>query len=155
MTASLEDIYSAAHRALLGTRALSRAGLAEGTNANTFQIAAPNGAGVDFCIDGIVYHKADADNIAFAAASGHTPQVHADGQTRVYLIQINAAGTVTYKQGSSAGECPLPDASNCALGAIKVVSAGAAFTPGSTDLGAGTVTDTYFNFSVMPANRVL
>lgn len=41
----------------------------------------------------------------------------------------------------------------CPVGVIKVATSGADFTPGTTDLGAGTVTDTYYDVSVVPANK--
>lgn len=136
------------------TAAFASAGLAEGTNANTFKIAAPNGAGVDFAIDGYGYHKADTDNIDFTA--GHSDI--ADLYTGIFLVQINSAGTVSTKQGTSvltadleAGEValqvPEADAGCCPLGAIRVKNAqGSAWTPGSEDLGAANITDTYYNF---------
>ena len=134
-----------------GTFCLSKAGLAEGTNSATIKIAAPNGAGVDFAIDGILYHKADTDNIAMDALA-----VQADLTTCLYLVQITSGGTVSLKKGTevltatlTAGndvlQWPLPDASNCPLGYIKVVNSGGTFTSGTTDLGAGTVTDTYYD----------
>ena len=50
-----------------GTFCLSNAGLAIGSTASQIAIAAPNGAGVDYCIKGISYYKADA---ATAAKTG-------------------------------------------------------------------------------------
>ena len=40
-----------------GTFCLSNAGLAIGSTASQIAIAAPNGAGVDYCIKGISYYK--------------------------------------------------------------------------------------------------
>ena len=51
-----------------GTLCLSKAGLAEGTNAATIKTAAPNGAGIDYAIEGILYHKADGDNVAMTVS---------------------------------------------------------------------------------------
>ena len=52
-----------------GTFCLSKAGLAIGSTASQIAIAAPNGAGVDYCIKGVLYHKADAATAAITAAA--------------------------------------------------------------------------------------
>ncbi len=143
------------------TACLSKAGLAEGTNANTFKVAAPNGAGVDFVIDGIAYHYADTDNIAMTAAAAQ-----ADLTTCLYLVCISSGGTVTTVKGTevltadlTAGKEVLvwPDrtAGTCPVGAIKVTNSGGTFTAGSTDLGAGTVTDVYYDFAMGMPTRPL
>ena len=135
------------------TGCLSKAGLAEGTNTITIKIAAPNGAGVDFGVAGLAYHKADTDNIAMNALA-----VQAVSSSCLYLVQITGANAVSLKKGNevltadlTAGknnlQWPFPDADNVALGGIKVVTdATATFTCGVTDLGAGNVTDTYYDF---------
>lgn len=136
------------------TACLSKAGLAEGTNANTFKIAAPNGAGIDFVIAGLAYHKADTDNINMTAAAAQ-----ADLTTCLYLVCIDADGTVSTVKGTeeltadlSAGTAvlhwPTPTANTCPIGAIKVKNIAGTFTAGSTDLGAGTVTDVYYDFAL-------
>jgi len=135
-----------------GTACFSRAGLAEGTNANTIQIAAPNGAGIDYSIDGIGYHKADTDNIAMTALAQQ-----ADLTTCLYLVQIDSGGTVSLVKGDevltadltngkTALHWPRPDASKCPIGAIKVATSGTTFTSGTTDLGAAGITDSYYDF---------
>lgn len=134
------------------TGAFSKAGLAEGTNAATIKTAAPNGAGVDYAIDGIAYHKADTDNIATGSAAQQ-----AVSTTCLYLVQINAAGTISMKKGTEqltaelgdnlSVQWPDPDASNCPLGGIKVATDDSTtFTLGTTDLGAAGITDTYYDF---------
>jgi hypothetical protein len=143
-----------------GTFCLSKAGLAEGTNANTIKTAAPNGAGTDYCIGGVLYHKADTDNITVTACA-----VQADLTTCLYTVSIDSAGTVTTTKGNevltaqlgdgnSACSWPAVPAGNCVLGGIKVVTSGGTFTAGSTDLGAGTVTDTYYDFFALPGTVV-
>lgn len=127
---------------------LCKAGLAEGTNNATFKTAAPNGAGVDYAIDGIAYHKADGDNIAMTACD-----VQAANTSCLYLVQINAAGTWSIKKGEEvqnvvAGEAlvwPQPDANNVAIGGFKVVNAGSTFTSGTTDLGT---LETWYDFAL-------
>lgn len=130
------------------TGALSKAGLAEGTNNATIKIAAPNGAGVDFAIDGIAYHKADTDNIAMTALDAQAAYT-----TCLYLVQITSGGTVSIKKGTEvqnvvAGEAlvwPQPDDAKCPLGGFKVVNAGSTFTSGTTDLGT---LETWYDFAL-------
>lgn len=140
-----------------GTLCLSSAGLAEGTNAGTIKTAAPNGAGTDYAIDGILYHKADTDNIAMTALAAQAALT-----TCLYLIQIDANGNVSMKKGEeelnadlSAGTAvlhwPLPDDGKCAIGYLKVKCENAAtFTCGTTDLGASDVVDTFYNVIAPP-----
>lgn len=135
------------------TACFSSAGLAEGTNANTIKIAAPNGAGIDFAVDGYAYHKADTDNIAVTAHA-----VQAVSTKCLYLVQITSAGTVSTKKGTEvlttdvtngiALHWPDPDDNNCPVGGYKVeTDASTTFTNGTTDLGAAGITDTYYNFA--------
>lgn len=135
------------------TACFASAGLAEGANAATIKIVAPNGAGIDFAVDGYAYHKADTDNIAVTA---HAAQ--ADLTACLYLVQITSGGTVSTKKGEevlstdlSAGvkvlQWPDPDDDKCPIGGYKVATAGIVFTNGTTDLGDGSVTDTYYNFA--------
>jgi len=144
---------SEAHRG--ATMCFSKAGLAEGTNAHTIKTAAPNGAGVDFAINGLLYHLADADNIDPTACDEQAADT-----TCLYLVTVNAAGTVdtikgteiltaTLTAGDGVVHWPEPAANTCAIGAIKVVTT-AAFTMATTDLGAGAVTDTYYDFLTIP-----
>ena len=140
-----------------GTICLSKAGLAEGTNAATIKTVAPNGAGIDYAINGILYHLADADNIAITAATAQ-----ADLTTCLYLVCLDSSGTLSTVKGTeqvtanlTAGthtlEWPTPTADTCPIGAIKVVTSGATFTAATTDLGAGTVTDTYYDLVAVPS----
>jgi hypothetical protein len=80
----------------------------------------------------------------------------------LYLVQINAAGTVSMKKGTeqltadvTAGKAtldyPLPDAGNVPIGYIKIALANAAtFTCGTTDLSATDVTATYYDTCGVP-----
>ena len=77
------------------TAAFAKSGLAEGTNSGTIKIAAPNGAGVDFAIKGIAYHKADTDNIAVTAHAAQAVLTKC-----LYLVQIDKDGTVSTKKGN-------------------------------------------------------
>lgn len=156
------------------TFALNSGALAEGTNANTIQIA----AAIDYVIDGQFYAKAITDNVAisyagpsvYQAASGGVGGMTGgftggtNGSTRLYLICLSTAGAASIVPGPivdtvelAAGRVALqyPDAANgtCPIGALRVaLTAGTAFTPGATDLSASGVTDTFYNLSTVPAN---
>lgn len=153
------------HRSLidsLGNVALDDAGLAEGTNANTFKTA----NAMDFTIKGRFYSKAATDNIAFATA-GKAFTAQADLSTAYYVFLIDSAGAITVLQGLDStqsppkqdgndvpGEIPhLPDnlsATRAVFGILKVVTSGGTFTPGTTDLGAAAVTDTFYDVAGIP-----
>lgn len=143
-----EDGKDAAGR----TACYSSAGLAEGTNAATIKTAAPNGAGIDFAIHGLAFHKADTDNIAVTA---HAAQA-ADTKC-LYLVQIDSAGTISTKKGDevlttevAAGKAlqwPDPDADKCPIGGYKVATVAVTYTNGTTDHSAAGVTVTYYNFA--------
>lgn len=144
---------TAAKRTLEGIYAVfSKAGLAEGTNAGTIKILAPNGAGVDFAIDGLAYHKADTDNIAMTALA-----VQADLTTCLYGVDINAAGAVALCKGTEVLTATLTAQADVLrppevpsgyvrLGLMKIVLSGGTFTSGTTDLSGTGVTDTFYDF---------
>jgi len=141
-----------------GTMCLSKAGIGiGGTDAKTLSIAAPNGAGVDYAINGIVYHKADAaDALAMTAAP-----VQADLTTCIYLVCLDSDGALSTVKGTAVLtadltggdavlEWPEVPANKCAIGAVKIANSGGTFTAGTTALSAGTVTDTYYDFMCVP-----
>ena len=148
----LKNIDHIALREALGNMCFTAAGLAEGTNANTIQTAAI----ANYSIDGVLYTKAITDNIAMTAAAAQ-----ADLTTCMYLVSIDAAGAVTITKGEEAStlaiaagtaEAKLPDLpdAQCALGAFKIVLSGGTFTSGTTDLSGTGVTDTFYDYSIMP-----
>lgn len=133
------------------TAAFSKAGLAEGTNAACIKTNAPNGAGTDFAINGIGYHKADTDNIAMTALA-----VQADLTTCLYGIWIDSAGAVSITKGtavltadltndSAFPPLPVDVADKCQLGVMRIVMSGGTFTCGTTDLSGAGVTATFFD----------
>nr|BDD47848.1 hypothetical protein 21 [Burkholderiaceae bacterium] len=135
-----------------GFESLSAAGLAEGTNANTFKTTAT----LVYTSDGVFKSKGATDNIPFSA--GHTQQ--AASTTCLYGVFIDAAGNITTSQGPivpSGDQKPFPTAPAAnltCLGLIQVTTNGSTtFTAGSTDLGAGGVTDAFFDVSRMPSNN--
>ena len=143
-----------------GTICLSKAGLAVGSAGATVDIAAPNGAGVDFAIDGILYHKVDTANNAITAAA-----VQAVSSSCLYLVQINAAGTVSVVKGTAVltanvGNTPLfwpdPSANNCPIGGFRIdTDSTHTYTAGTTENGAAGITDTYYDFFAIPPGPIV
>ena len=156
------------------TMALNSGALAEGTNANTIQIA----TAINYAIDGRFFSKAITDNIAisyagpsvYQAAAGGVQAVNGgftggvNGSTRIYGIFLDGSGAVSILPGPivdsaelAAGRVALqwPDspAGVCPIGGLRIgLTAGVAFTPGQTDLSASNVTDTFYNLADIPAN---
>lgn len=144
-------------RTIRDAYALGCAGLAEGTNANTFQIANI----LHYVINGRAYRKAVTDNVAFAAETSVTAAFVAQAAKTVcvyhFFIDTNGAVTVTqgtqYPATTEQSYVPraieIPNVPNKAcIGALKIQCNNAAtFTPGSTDLGATDVVDTFSNFA--------
>jgi hypothetical protein len=140
-----------------GTFCLGNAGLAIGSTKSQVAIAAPNGAGVDYCIKGISYHKADAATIAITAAAAQPVLT-----TCLYLVCLNASGTLStvkgravlnaaLANGTDVLEWPTPVAGTCPIGALKVKCANAAtFTANTTLHDATDVTVTYINLTTVP-----
>jgi hypothetical protein len=141
-----------------GTLCLSKAGLAIGSTPAQLAIAAPNGAGVDFVINGTLYHKADIASVA-VTAQAIQPALY----TCLYLVQLNAAGTLSTVKGtqvltaalaakSAVLKWPEPtSALYCPIGAYKVVTAlTATYTAATTDHDAANVTTTYIDLMCIP-----
>lgn len=137
-------------RGIRSCYSLGCAGLAEGTNANTFKTS----NAIQYVIAGRSYYKAATDNLAFSSGTAMAAKKKA-----VFWVLIDAAGTVTTEQSttydgsqsasyvSRAIEPPLYADKAC-IGAIVIETHNAAtFTPGSVDLSATDVVDTYANFA--------
>lgn len=146
-----------------GTFCMSKAGLAIGDGAKTgIALASVVGTGTDFCIDGILYNKADsATNVPFTA------DVIQPVLTKcLYLVSINSAGTIATTKGKAvltadlvAGVAVLkwPDlpANSAPLGGVKIACALAAtFTAGTTALDATNVTATYYDLFNVPSGNL-
>ncbi len=138
-----------------GTVCLGSAGLKIGnSDTKDVDIAAPNGAGIDFAINGIAYHKADAADIPITAHA-----VQAALYSCIYLVQLNVSGTLSTVKGTAAltgsGEplyWPTPTTDNCPIGAVRVdCASGYPFTGGTTDFDATGITDTFYSFFAVPA----
>uniref|UniRef100_A0A6M3K2Z8 Uncharacterized protein n=1 Tax=viral metagenome TaxID=1070528 RepID=A0A6M3K2Z8_9ZZZZ len=140
-----------------GTVCLSKAGLKIGnSDAKDVDIAAPNGAGVDFAINGILYHKADAADIALTAADAQAADTSC-----IYLICLNSSGTLSSVKGTevttadiTSGKTPLtfpaPTENTCPIGYVRVDTDSVTFTAGTTELSASGVTDTYVDLFSVP-----
>ena len=134
-----------------GFASLTAAGVAEGTNANTFKTTNT----LAYTNNGVFKSKGATDNVAFTSGIGTVPPSSA----ALYAVWIDASGTFSNTRGPvvAAGEpCPVPTpaAANLTLvGLIKVTTDGSTtFTPGSTDLSASGVTDVYMDCMVMPGS---
>lgn len=142
-----------------GNFCFSKAGLAIGDGAKTgIALASTVGTGTDYCIDGIMYNKADsATNVPLTAA---TTQVALS--KCLYLICINASGTISSVKGTdvltadlTAGtkvlKWPAPSANTAVIGAVKIACASTAtFTAGTTALDAANITATYYDLHAVP-----
>src|SRR3990167_9892889 len=79
------------------TMCLSRAGLGIGSTAKELSIAAPNGAGVDFAIDGYAYHLPDDASTASVPAA---LPIQAADTTCLYLVSVDADLAVSVTKGT-------------------------------------------------------
>ena len=121
--------------------ALNACGLAEGTNAQTIQIA----AAVHFAINGVIYDKAITDNITMTACAEQAISTYC-----MYLVTLNASGTLKITKGTELATdtavLPSRPANEAVIGAFKIATNGSTtFTSGTTDLGAAGITDTYYD----------
>lgn len=133
-----------------GYLSLTAAGLAEGTNANTFKTTNT----LTFTSNGVFKSKAATDNLPFTAGTAL-----AASQACLFAVWITGAGAVSTTQGPivAAGDpCPVPGQATSGttlVGLIKVTTDSATtFTPGSTDLGASGITDVFSDCMDMPGS---
>ncbi len=135
---------------------LVRAGLAIGDGAKTGPAIVNT---ITYLIDGVQYTKTGAATVLPLTAAALQPVL----TTCLYLIVINAAGTVTSIAGKpvlssdlTAGTAVLkwPDLPSdvAPVGAVRITLASTAtFLPGTTALDATNVTATYLNLFSLPA----
>ncbi|MCK4789178.1 MAG: hypothetical protein KAV87_35880 [Desulfobacteraceae bacterium] len=139
-----------------GTICLSQSAVAMDTDENDILMAAPNGAGTDFAINGILYHKADGTGIEVSAA------IQAALTSCLYLFCLSTAGAVTVVKGTevttadiTSGKSvltwPVPTADTCCFGAVRIDTAAAVtFTMGTDDFSKASVTDTFYSLMAVP-----
>lgn len=137
------------------TGCLSKAGLTIGSTPAELAIAAPNGAGVDYGIDGICYHAADDATVAMSAMS-----VQAVSTSCLYLVELDSAGALTTKKGNEvltadlgvvggSLQWPAPSEDKCPIAGFKVaLDSSTTYTGATTDLNAAGITDTYWDFAM-------
>lgn len=136
-----------------GYVSLTAAGVAEGTNANTWKTTNT----LTFTSNGVFKSKVATNNVAFTSGIGTVPPSSA----ALYACWIDADGNFSNSRGPvvAAGDpCPVPSAPASGLtlvGLIKVTTNGSTtFTPGSTDLSNAGVTDAYYDCMVMPGSAL-
>lgn len=122
-----------------------------------FTTASPVGTGFDYVIDGFSYNSAAQANVALTACA-----VQAVSTTCLYLLSIDADGTITTTKGTEVATADLtagtavlkwPElpADEAPIGAIKIATnASTTFTAGTTLTTAAGITDTYYNLFSMP-----
>lgn len=136
------------------TGMLNAAGLGIGSTPAELSIAAPNGAGIDYAIDGLAYHLADDASTASIPAA---LAVQAADTTCLYLVSVDSSGTLSVTKGTevlntalAAGTAvlpwPEPVDNKCPIGCVKVKTVAVTFTAATTDFDASGITDTYYNF---------
>jgi hypothetical protein len=144
-----------------GTMCLAKAGLAIGSTAAELAIAAPNGAGVDYMINGKLYYLAD-DATVVVTAQTIQPALY----TCLYLVQLDVDGTLSTVKGTqvlstelAAGRAvlkwPEPTVDCCPIGAYRVVTAASyTYTAATTDHDATGVTTTYMDLMTIPPGPI-
>ena len=138
-----------------GSFALTAGGLAEGTNANTYQTANT----ITYVTDGVFRSKGATNNVAFSAGHATVPV----SSSCLYLVCLDSGGnfstvagravpTADVTAGFRALEWPASPVGDIAVvGAIRVdTNASATFTPGSVDLSASGITDTFYDLFAVP-----
>lgn len=141
------------------TMCLSKAGVKIG-NSDTKDVDIVGGGaetGVHFAINGLLYYKADAADIAITAAA-----VQATLTSCIYLICLNASGTLSTVKGTEVLTAditaqkkvltfPQPVVNTCVIGYVRVdVATGYTFTAGTTDFDASGITDTFVDLATLP-----
>jgi len=140
-----------------GTVCLNTAALAVGSSGATIDIAGTDPAGVNFCINGIMYWKANA-----ASEDPSDNSVQAELTSCLYLVCLDYEGTLTTVKGTEVVTAditseekvltwPIPTEDTCCIGAVRVdTDDGYTFTMGTTELSAAGITDTYYNLFAVP-----
>lgn len=177
---NLAQVNDAGLRRALGDRCYTKGVLA--INAGSAATVKTTNALV-YSVDGIQYTKAALAAQAItvthnllglpvsgASASGPAAYVQPANTTAIYVVALNAAGTVAVVQGgyngqqitlpggivrTSKGENPDVPVDYTVIGALKVALGATTFTAGTTALDAANVTVTYYDLSALPAATAL
>lgn len=131
----------------LVNRCFGKAGLTEGTNANTIKTA----TAVAYSINGKAGSLGATDNLAMTACAVQPISTYCK-----YLVSVALDGsTVTTTKGNNAATAALallPElpASSAPIGYFQILTdASTTFTSGTTDLSAAGITETYQDLSSM------
>lgn len=161
---ALSDYRTAEGRSIAGNRCYGYAGLADhGSHVDVLTANA-----VSYSINGVMYTLAAQTAIDLSAAGyitedgvATTLAALADGYTAVYLLVVNAAGTIKVIQSDAVANggdiyCPrMPESLYAPIGYFKVVNtSGSAYTVGTTDKSGTGVTDTYASLATIPVGTV-
>lgn len=158
--AQLGDVKANPVLQLLGNRSYSKGILAvDGANAENVQTT----NAVEYSINGIMYSKAAVAEIDLSGLTAIdengvtvTDLTLAAGYTKAYLLVLNAGGDIRIVPGlpvANGGTCVPPScpADHAPFGAVKVVNASSsAFTFGTTDTDAASITSTFYDLAVVP-----
>ena len=141
-----------------GTVCLSKAGLKIGSTPAQVAYDAPNGAGIDFAIKGILYHAVSDVSEAITAGSEQSVLTKC-----LYIVCLNSSGTLSTVQGTeqltaalTAGTAvlawPTPTKDTCCIGAFKVQTLVAGtYTAATTALTPGAaLAVTYYDLFSVP-----
>lgn len=138
-----------------GTICLTKAGLAFGSgDASALDLAAPNGAGIDFAINGYMYHLLDAADHAVTAAASQ-----ADVTACLYLVTLTTGGvlatvkgvevlTADLESGFEVLTWPTPAENTCPIGAVHIETDGTTFVAGTDDWNQSNQDDTYYDIAL-------
>lgn len=147
---ALQTLTNDIRAKLKGDYIISTTGLGIGsTPANVANIA------FDFGINGIVYKKAaitagtalSGDDVPQSTYGAWRLEVGANGTADIIEAAANATG---YASAALAiAGLPALSADHVSMGVVTAINSAAAFVPGTTDLDAGTVTDTYADGETM------
>ena len=135
-----------------GVECHGKAGLAKHGTTHTNLVTAN---AVDYSIDGKFYNLAAQANIAPTALP-----VQADLTTALYIVLVNAAGTITQVQSPVIVTADLTTNTNslkfpniaeglCPIAYYKVATSGLTFTNGTTALNAAGLTVTYVDVALL------
>jgi len=141
LSQSYRDVFNAIEVLALN-RLTNSPDLAPGTDTKKFKVGA-----FSYMLDGVVYNKASADDIA---APGFSTEA---AEFRKVLLCIDSAGTITTVGGEIAAsqalaEAPEPTADTLPIGILELP---ASFTSGSTSITSGMCKDITHSISVIEA----
>lgn len=146
----LADINHRALRNALGNRPLNYVGLVIGSGTTS----AVDYDAFDFTIGGRCYEQAAGTDEALTVLDYYGDSVvQAAETTCFYVICVNASGVEYAIKGKDNETTNLPGIPDgyCPIGLIKIVTAaGYTFTIGTTGFDATGITDTFYDYTIMP-----